>query len=61
MNTPDFFALIAAQQGIDPALREFFGRAPITVRGSERQREVRDEEAADQRADERRDQLERGE
>lgn len=36
-------------------------RVPITVRGSERQREVRNEEAADQRADERRDQREQGE
>jgi hypothetical protein len=57
----NLFDLLAADPNIDPALRSFLSCTPVAVRGSERHREVMDAEFSDQRSDERRDQLERGE
>ena len=49
---------LANDPNIDPALRRIL-ESPIHIRGSDRQQEVRDEEARDQWEDERLERLER--
>jgi len=57
----DILDLLAADPNVGQGMRDFLRRTPIAVPGSDRWKEVQQDEREDQQRDERRAQLARGE